>query len=367
MKKTIYVHVGPPKTGTSVLQSWLNENQDILKQKSNVHYPAHATDQNQISSGHNHLILDKGSDGKSIFNHKKFNELLQIFENEKLNILLISSEYFFYQIPSFIEYSDKYNIEFIAYIRPEFEFLESVYNQSVKRNGQSQPIPIRANINNTYLNMLIDFIDKYGKEHFQLRAYGSRNFFSPNIIVDFLTIFTNAELFENEIEDQTINSSYSFESLEFKRWTNSFPIGELDLLLDKKLQSYKGSLTEYSLIPLQIYNNYKAQSVSKIDLINKMCPIYNYKKLNDYISLKSRPTYMHQELNDSHLIKIVTFLCENDLVFVKKLLNSLNEKEILTERDKQRLEIFNSELKKYQREKNIFISLIKNIKQLIVS
>jgi hypothetical protein len=361
MKKTIFIHVGPPKTGTSVIQSWLNLNNEHLSKYADIYYPAHITDENQVSSGHNRLILEREKDGKSTFSHQKFKELLKTFKAKNESNLLLSSEYFFYQIPSFFEYSNQYNIIFIAYIRPEFEFIESIYNQSVKRNGQSQPMAIRTTINNTYLNTVLDFIERFGNEFFILRAFGSRNFFSQNIISDFLSLFDSIDLNRFAINAPRINTSYSFDSLEFKRWTNSFALDDLDSVLDKKLQSYQGSNFDYTLIPLNTYNDYKIQSVKKISLINSKCPIYNYDKLIEYINLTSRPAYMHQELYDSHLIKIVRFLCNDDLAFCNRLYRSLISKPGISEIDIQRLKIFHLEMSNHQNKSNRFFSFFKKI------
>jgi hypothetical protein len=361
MKKTIYVHVGPPKTGTSILQSWLKGSAEKLLTESTLYYPKHNTDQNQVSSGHNQLFLETKVGHKTQFNHKKFAELLKDFESRNNESLLLSSEYFFYQIPEFIKYADKYQIQFIAYVRPEFEFIESIYNQSVKRNRQNMPMPMRNEIRYSYLDTLFEYISTFGNQYFLLRAYGSRNFFEHNIIADFLSIFGLQAFIEKDSVVPIVNSSYSFECLEFKRWINNFDIAELDDVLDKKLQSYISSEPSYSLIPQQIYINYKTQTLEKISLLNNICPIENHQELTSYINQTSRPVYMHQELHDGHLIKVLNFLIRRDLEFSQTLFSVLCSQHNLGEKDRERISIFRTELKKHSKSKRLLRHLLSKL------
>jgi hypothetical protein len=361
MKKSIYIHVGPPKTGTSILQSWLMGRSEQLLAETTIYYPKHDTDQNQVSSGHNQLFLETKVGHKTQFNHKKFSGLLDDFELENKEILLLSSEYFFYQIPEFIKYVNKYQIQFIAYVRPEFEFIESIYNQSVKRNRQNMPMPMRKEIRYSYLDTLLEYISTFGTQYFQLRADGVRNFFEPNIIADFLSLFRLEALMEENLTVPIINSSYCFECLEFKRWINNFDIAELDDVLDKKLQSYNSSEQSYSLIPQQIYLDYKRDTLQKISTLNKICTIANYQKLAAYINQTTRPAYMHQELHDTHLVKVLNFLLDQDLEFSQSLFSVLCSQENLTSKDEARISIFRSELKSHSKSKRLFRNFLKKL------
>ena len=57
MQKTIFIHVGPPKTGTSAIQNWFSKNADMLRTKG-LFYPEHALDPNGVSSGNLSSICD---------------------------------------------------------------------------------------------------------------------------------------------------------------------------------------------------------------------------------------------------------------------------------------------------------------------
>jgi hypothetical protein len=70
---------------------------------------------------------------------------------------------------------------------------------------------------------------------------------------------------------------------------------------------------------------------------------------------------MHQELYDSHLIKIVRFLCNDDIAFCKKLYHVLRESSELNEIDKTRLKIFHEEISKQQNKKKNVFSFIEKI------
>lgn len=345
MQKQIYIHVGPPKTGTSIIQSWLNKNRLQLLSESNVYYPSHDIDQNHISSGHNQLFLEKREGQRAFFCHEKFQLLLDDFSHRNVDILLLSSEYFFYQIPEFLKYSNQYRLHIIAYIRPEYEFIESIYNQSVKRNFQDMPIALRKNIRYSYLDTLIEYLDKYSKEFFILRAYGAEHFFEPNIVHDLLETLNVPARFEIDIQGPGVNTSYSFECLEFKRWLNKFKLSDLDVLLDRMLQTYGRGEHRYSLLPQDIYDRYKLDSIKKIEKIHKHCTISEFDKLVDYIGASVRPSYMHQELHDVHLQKVFTFLLKQNYDFCNSLYTSINELPNLSDMDKHRLVIMGSQLK----------------------
>jgi hypothetical protein len=68
--------------------------------------------------------------------------------------------------------------------------------------------------------------------------------------------------------------------------------------------------------------------------------------LTAYIEQTKRPVYMHQDLYDAHLVKVLNFLIEEDLKFTKTLFAVLSAQEKLNEKDKHRISIFQKELSK---------------------
>lgn len=367
MKKHVILHIGPPKTGTSVLQNWFNTNQDLLA-KHGVLYPEHNVDKNGVSSGNKDLFLDKcDTSGVTIFNSTKYQLLLDKFNKGKCNRLLLSSEFFFSVLPQILEASKGMKVEIVAYIRPEYEFLESIYNQSVKRNKQTEPISLRESLPASYLDRLIDYIKTYGGELFNLRAYGVGNFFQNGIVADFLRFLDINEEYAASGANQYINRSYSFECLEFKRWTNRFQLDGLDRELDSYLQAYDKGIKRYTVIPFNAYTRYQEQSKKKITLLNNLASIANIDVLLDYIESSERGDYYHQDLYDSHIVHVIRFILKCDAPFVQSLIQSIS-KQVETDFDREKLHVLKQCHSEYsvvtKLKTNLWSKVIGNIKAL---
>ncbi|TPV55120.1 hypothetical protein FJ444_17840 [Aestuariibacter sp. GS-14] len=332
-KKKILIHVGPPKTGTSVLQHWFNNNKDWLLSHS-VYYPAHEVDSNNVSSGHKNLFLERKPDTtRTSFSTILFEKVLKEFKLSGCETLLLSSEFFFYQIPQFFSYNDEFDLKFIAYVRADIDLVESLYNQSVKRNGQVKPLPIRATLPSSYLDDLETFIKDYSADMFSLRAYGDDSVFSgQDIVTDFMCELDIDVLSRPPSNSAKINSSYSFEALEFKRWLNQFSLGEFESEIDFFLQAISSGYMSYSLIPSEAFEQYKAQSIAKIESLNQQAVINNCDKLLHYLNNKVRANYMHQELYPQHLNRIVQQLAGSNPTLLNRLTMALLP-QICSERD----------------------------------
>tara|TARA_Y100001963_G_scaffold160113_1_gene267953 strand:- start:2285 stop:3385 length:1101 start_codon:yes stop_codon:yes gene_type:complete len=321
--KQIIVHVGPPKTGTSVIQYWLQSNRKWLESQD-IYYPVHDLDSNSVSSGHRNLFLEKPEGSpRATFNHEKFSELLAHFNDKKCGKLLLSSEFFFYQLPEFLKYANYYQLRFIAYVRADFELVESLYNQSVKRNFQTGKLAHRSMLPKSYLDDLITYVSQYSPDYFELRAFGDSEVFGGNIVTDFVQALRISNDICESYLDTKINSSYSFECLEFKRWVNRFKLTQLDATLDQYLQSYQGRINNYSLLPADIYKGYQTQSLEKINALQRVAPISNYEKLVAYVQAKRRGKYIHQDLYPQHLEEVASFLLQRDFNTFEALLNQV--------------------------------------------
>lgn len=129
--KRIILHIGPPKTGSSAIQKFLLDNVSLLKQKG-IYYPQHSVDKNGISSGNQDAILEHNNKGELTINRSKIAALLNAFQTSSANVLLLSSEAFFKRANTLIRILP--NCEAIAFVRSPLDFVESIYNQSVKRH-----------------------------------------------------------------------------------------------------------------------------------------------------------------------------------------------------------------------------------------
>lgn len=361
--KRLIVHVGPPKTGTSVLQKWFNSNHSLLADHG-ILYPGHKVDANGVSSGNKDLFLTKNKkEDKLQFHEEKLEALLDSFQKSNFHTLLLSSEFFFSQIPNFVKYTTGVKLFFIAYVRPEHEFVESIYNQSVKRNKQTAPIALRQNLPLSYLDRLSEYIDDLGPEFFHLRGYGAEGFFTNGIISDFCHAI-GLEEDVNNLSNEKINGSYNFECMEFKRWTNKFNLNNLDSRLDSHLQSYNQGISNYTIIPQQTYARYKEQTSAKINSINKKVSIFNFKELTNYIDTAVRQDYYHQDLHLRHVKYVSQFIGRRDPQLLEQII-SLIGTQIELAYDIERFEAMEEVFKKKQSSK-VHNSYIKMFREKII-
>ena len=251
-----YVHIGPPKTGTSAIQKWCVENREYLL-KQDIYYPEHDIDPNGISSGNLMSIFERNAQGELSFSTERFDKLCGDAESLGVGCILLSSEFFFNEVALLAEVLP--NLKFLAYIRFELSLIESGYNQSVKRHGHISVIDISGKKSSITLSRLRKAICDIGHDKFILRAY-SENAFSGGSIVSDMLISLGVNVSDNLFQktNYRVNTSYSFEGLEYKRWFNKFEADFLYSPLDTFLQHQaKSSDLNYSIIAGQDFSNLK--------------------------------------------------------------------------------------------------------------
>ena len=242
-----YVHIGPPKTGTSAIQKWCVENRKYLLNHG-IYYPEHDIDPNGISSGNLMSIFERNAQGELSFSAERFDKLCANAESLGAECILLSSEFFFKKVGLLAEVIP--NLKFIAYIRFELSLIESGYNQSVKRHGQSNVIDVSGKQSSNTLNLLRQSIDEIGTHKFILRGYTEDAFVGGIIVSDMLSsigVNVNVNLFQKT--SYRVNTGYSFEGLEYKRWFNKFDTDYLYPSLDTFLQQQaRSSDLNYSIL-----------------------------------------------------------------------------------------------------------------------
>ena len=305
MNKRIIVHVGPPKTGSSAIQKWLNQNQQLMQDNGYL-YPSHNMDMNGISSGNFNTILDVTPERQVTFNRVRFIALLEEFNQSNYHTLLLSSEYFINQVKNILDVTK--NVLFIAYVRPPIEFVESIYNQSIKRNGNSNIIALRSKLSAGAIDAIIELSQTCGHEHFMLRAYSESAGFYKSIIHDFCAAINFNVPVDAITEDERVNRSYSFEALEFKRWLNGYVGKRFDTQLDPILQRFDSGIEEFTLIPVELFEKYRTQSISLIQQRFKKLELAHQDDLITHVGAINRKRYCHQELNKQQFIKMASYL-----------------------------------------------------------
>lgn len=301
MTKKIYIHVGPPKTGTSAVQKWLNANSALLHQQG-IFYPTHAVDKNGVSSGNVRNIYDIDNNKNLHLNQQRLSELLQKFEQSNHHILLLSSEFFFVRMEELKAHIP--GAIFIAYVRNPLEVKESIYNQSVKRHFQIDKINIGRRKRLTHLNKLSEFVQAHKSSDLCIRAFGYRYFTNGNIVSDLLSVMG----INMDVSLPSVNSSYQFEALEFKRWLNQFNLHDQQSLIDRALQSYDSGTQNYTFIPKEQFSD---DSIYYSKLIGDYANILECEQLhtlaNDMKSVPAKP-YHEQTLSSADFLIMCDYL-----------------------------------------------------------
>jgi hypothetical protein len=319
VNKKIIIHFGPPKTGTSAIQFWLKSHTLILAEH-HIYYPSHLIDKNNVSSGNVDAIFSNLS-GKLSLDKQKASKLLYNFEKGPYQILLLSSEHFFFNLPELVEFFK--TATFIGYIRSPLEYFESSYNQSIKRHGDSQTIALKPRVNGNYLRRIGHALDAAGEERFHLRGYSKAVLKENDVIADFLSYL---QLVKVEDSNNIINSSYCFEALELMRWLNQFKLTEFISDIDTVLQKYEAGTQHFSVVPIQDYNRYKIQSIRQVEDFCKKHQVVNSGELINHLKDQKQSLFLEQKIDIKQAEKIVTFILINKgQNFFNLLSNTIHE------------------------------------------
>lgn len=301
MQKRIFIHVGPPKTGSSAIQLWLHQNVKYLSQNK-ILYPLHNISSNGISSGNLREIYDVRPDKTMQLNYDKAKGLLSEFEKGPYTTLLLSSEFFLNKLEELKTYF--VTAKFIFYVRNPVEVRESNYNQSVKRHGKTTRLPSPKNNHLPHLEKLVSFHKKLGNTDIILKFYGQSFFHEGNIISDFLSVLGLTV----STETKSINKSYQFEALEFKRWINRYNIQHFETTLDNALQNFDDGCSDYSLFNQKQYLEQCTVLIEKMGPIFKELNVVNADKFFNSMLNKSVYSYKEQDLSDEQFLLITNFL-----------------------------------------------------------
>ncbi|MEL0630483.1 hypothetical protein [Psychromonas aquatilis] len=316
IQKRVVVHAGPGKTGTSAIQAWLIGHVDFLS-NNGIFFPKYKLSKENISSGNRDAILTSQEGGRWEVDVQKVNDLLASFERSKCSVLLLSSEFFFLHIVAIHKLIP--HAEFVAYIRNPVELLESNYNQSIKRNAQTQKFSAPAQFDSYLWKALPNIFKVIDSSQVYLRPYHKDLMVGGSIISDLLSVLN----LECEIEDRRVNRSFTFGALELKRLLNNFDLAKLDSRLDAILQGCDIGIFEYSLMESDQFAALNHESCSKMELFIKEYEQANLVPLLKIFKANSAKPYLKQEASFDTLKEISEYIKKIDKDFYHQLRNLL--------------------------------------------
>lgn len=229
MVKTIYLHIGTHKTGTTAIQKFSAINSDSLAEKG-MYYPiSMRPDVDVISFGHHllpwlirkHPVPDHYFGEYASNKLSLFEKLLEEINAQENNNILISSEEFDgmneTQIGTLKDLFASFEVQIIIYLRRKDEFVEAMYQTAIignYPNYASKTINEFIESVNLPLNYF-EFIGKwqkvFGIKNVKVHPYCKKVLLKNDIIIDFYShLGVNVESFIQTESYDKINSSIPF-------------------------------------------------------------------------------------------------------------------------------------------------------------
>jgi len=260
------IHVGPPKTGTSAIQSWLNQNRKALGDKG-IDYPAHGSDSNGISAGNFAQLISYTKSKTPYFDKQRLDTLLNKMGRKPTSTVLLSSEHFYYFLPWLFTYLP--SAQYIFFIRHPIPLFESGYHQQIKRHRRTNEY--RAP-NQMFFNNL-NVISRLSREFGVTVTYK----FYDQIVPGSQGIYEAiASCFKTFIDppavDTKINSKFTPGALTLMREANKFASKNMRFELDRWLQCYSEGKPDFSLTSKDALNKISQHLMEQVEKLTASDP-----------------------------------------------------------------------------------------------
>ncbi len=195
--KTLYIHMGNLKTGSTAIQAYLFKNKKKLLEKYNLLIPQ--------TIAHNFTVYS----GEPYYIHKGFEEITEndaiAFQREVATApdcdILISNEWYNGVTRENYDFLKKllpdYDIKVIFYVRRVDSFIKSLFNEQRKRRVLKEYIFYESYIQNgikyftaNAIHRIQTSINTLGKDNVIVKLYDRKSLKNNDIICDFFDIFS---------------------------------------------------------------------------------------------------------------------------------------------------------------------------------
>lgn len=318
--RSVVVHAGLPKTGTSAVQSWLHAHRELLAERG-VRYPEHDLDSNGVSSGNVMALAEPDRKGAWRVSERAVGQTLAAFVASGHDTLLVSSELFGPVVPELAAVLP-HETRFIIYVRDPLELLESGYNQSVKRTRTTRVFEVPHDLRGGWLGPAEADLERIlgsapSGISLDVRPYHPDLFEGGSVIADLLAaadLPVGPEAVSPDEGRARVNTSYTLPALEFKRVINHLPIERpLDRALDHLLQSYPDGPADYSFIDPTDYARLREQADAYLASLSVGFGLAGLHRLRSVLRHQGpRRPYLRQRVATEELGAVARFVGQRD-------------------------------------------------------
>jgi|GEM_PF-850260 2-polyprenyl-3-methyl-5-hydroxy-6-metoxy-1,4-benzoquinol methylase len=337
-KKTLILHVGMGKTGTTALQNFFWRNRDVLAHHD-IAYP-----ETGAVSGAHHLISPHVSKRMHYpgWHYMRPAEWIGTVKRLPQNRILMSSELMVRSAPQKIldfckELQSHFDLKICFYLRRQDNIIMAGYNQQVKTGSQIKPLPVvldKLIEGFDYVKLISPWEAAVGADNLIIRPYERKQFYQGDLVRDFLWFILridDVDGFSFETSENP-NPRFSAATLEFKRRVNNIFRNQADS------NQFNKALIEYSILndkkSQEFYHEQDTLTYEQRQyILNKSAPANSYiaKKYlgrEDGVLFYDNPapakeTGGQPSVDEAEIVRILKYLKENHAELYKILNNGI--------------------------------------------
>lgn len=224
MQKTLYLHIGEPKTASSAIQTFLFKNQELLKKKGII-YPGYISDHHAVSRELLYNTIPQIEESPKSPTKKILKKVI----DSRYSTFIISSENFCRlhgkvsrlkkMVPEGI------NVKVVYYVRRQDNQIEAIYNQIIRGPKGRNTLTVGEFIHKhcpgliNYQKNLNPWEEAFGRENIIVRCYEDGQL-KNDIFSDFLDAIGLEITDDFVIPKKRINQSLDWDIIELIRLSN---------------------------------------------------------------------------------------------------------------------------------------------------
>lgn len=198
--KTVILHIGTGKTGTSSIQNFLMANRALLMSEHDIDFLdfglQQVTQADEVITAHYPLAY-----WLSECRESQTRELVSRIKSSPCDRVLLSCENFYHllferQIAFLADKLRPFHVEILCYVRRQDQYIESAWKQQVKVGEFKMPFAefLRRHVDPAaidtahanYHRMLMRWADAFGKDAIHLRVFDTAELLDGDLLNDFL-------------------------------------------------------------------------------------------------------------------------------------------------------------------------------------